>query len=386
MLGPDRPLRTAAIGPGPSPVGREGADPYLAGAVDDFNVYRRALSASEVAALAGDQVGSGDVLHYTFDEASGIAVADSSGNGRTATIVAGSGSQTASSDAATPDHFWVLTPQVPPTTTLTWSPAQPNGNNGWYTTAPSFTLDAKDDFAVVGTQYRIDGGDWTAYTGSPVTVDQQGTHQVEYRSTDTAGNVEATKSATVKTDTVAPTAAFSATVGIVYFGSVPGAPTCTASDATSGPAGCVVSGYDTSVGTHTLTATATDAAGNVGTAEQTYTVLPWTVKGFYSPVDMGGVVNTVKGGSTVPVMFQVYSGTTELTDPAVVTMTVKQVSCAADAPTSEIETLTTGATTLKYDGGQFHYNWKTPATPGACYAVTATTRDGSSITALFKLR
>ncbi|MFE9201261.1 PxKF domain-containing protein [Micromonospora sp. NPDC007230] len=280
----------------------------------------------------------------------------------------------------------VGTDTVAPTTTLTWSPADPNGDNGWYKAVPSFTLQAKDAFAVASTQYRLDGGDWTAYGDAPVLVDQQGTHRVEFRSTDTSGNVEELKAATVKVDTVAPRAEFSATVGIVYFGAVPAAPACTASDATSGPAGCVVSGYRTDVGTHTLTAAATDAAGNVGTATQTYTVLPWTVKGFNSPVDMGGVLNTVKGGSTVPMKFQVFSGDTELTDPALVTMDAKQITCAAGAPTADIEVLGSGATSLKYADGQFQYNWKTPATPGACYAVTATTRDGSSLTALFKLR
>jgi hypothetical protein len=83
-------------------------DPYLAAAVDDFNVYGRALTASEVSALANGQVGAGDVLHYTFDESSGPAVADSSGNGRDATIVASP--QPATSDASVRDHFWTLLP------------------------------------------------------------------------------------------------------------------------------------------------------------------------------------------------------------------------------------------------------------------------------------
>lgn len=279
----------------------------------------------------------------------------------------------------------VGTDTAAPATTLTWSPAEPDGDNGWYRTAPSFTLDARDAFGVASTQYRLDDGEWTAYPGTPVTVDQQGTHRVSYRSTDTSGNAEEPKAATVKVDTVAPRAEFDATIGIAYFGSVPPAPRCTGTDATSGPAGCVVSGYSTAVGTHTLTATATDAAGNVGTATQTYTVLPWTLKGFYSPIDTG-VVNTVKAGSTVPMKFEAFVGDTELTDPALVTMNAKQVACATGAPTAEVEVLSSGATGLRYADGQFQYNWKTPATPGACYAVTATTRDGSSLTALFKLR
>ena len=48
--------------------------------------------------------------------------------------------------------------------------------------------------------------------------------------------------------------------------------------------GCVVAGYSTDVGEHTLTATAQDKAGNTATKEIHYSVLAWTIKGFYSPV------------------------------------------------------------------------------------------------------
>jgi hypothetical protein len=63
------------------------ADPYLNATVDDFNIYSRALSASEVATLAGGQAGAGDVVDYKFDESDGAVATDSSGNGRNATII-----------------------------------------------------------------------------------------------------------------------------------------------------------------------------------------------------------------------------------------------------------------------------------------------------------
>ncbi len=62
-------------------------DPFLTATVDDFNIYNRALSGTEVAALAGGQQGAGNVAAYRFDEASGATATDSSGNGRTATVV-----------------------------------------------------------------------------------------------------------------------------------------------------------------------------------------------------------------------------------------------------------------------------------------------------------
>ncbi|WP_280175119.1 PxKF domain-containing protein [Micromonospora cremea] len=111
-----------------------------------------------------------------------------------------------------------------------------------------------------------------------------------------------------------------------------------------------------------------------------------TLSGFYQPVEMDGVVNAVKAGSTVPMKFEVYSDATELTDPALVTMTVADVACDASAPTEEVESLTTGETSLTYTDGHFQYNWKTPKSPGTCYAIAATTEDGSSITAQFSLR
>jgi hypothetical protein len=91
-----------------------GADPALNATVDDFNIYNRALSASEVAALAAGQVGAGNVVHYTFDETGGTNVADSSGNGLNGTVVVGtSTAATTGTEAATADHFWTLTPTKP---------------------------------------------------------------------------------------------------------------------------------------------------------------------------------------------------------------------------------------------------------------------------------
>jgi len=62
-------------------------DPNLNSDVDDFAIYSRALSASEIGALAGGQAAAGDVADYKFDEDAGATATDSSGNGRDATIV-----------------------------------------------------------------------------------------------------------------------------------------------------------------------------------------------------------------------------------------------------------------------------------------------------------
>ena len=102
------------------------------------------------------------------------------------------------------------------------------------------------------------------------------------------------------------------------------------------------------------------------------------------------VWNSVKGGSTVPLKFEAFAGATELTSTSVVTgFTAKTVACpGSTAVVDEIELLTTGGTSLRYDttGGQFIQNWQTPKKPGTCAQAIATLQDGSTITANFTLK
>lgn len=211
---------------------------------------------------------------------------------------------------------------------------------------------------------------------------------------DVSGNTDSDTRSGINIDKTAPTVLWAggpADGSSHYFGAVPAAATCTAVDGLSGPDGCAVSGHATSVGTHTVTATAHDVAGNAGSDNRSFTVLAWTLGGFFQPVDMGADVwNVVRGGSTVPLKFEVFAGATELTDTTVVdTFTVTGVTCPlTGATTDDIELTTSGGTTLRYDAtaGQFLQNWQTPKKPGVCYRVTMTTDDGSSIGANFKLK
>ena len=76
-----------------------------------------------------------------------------------------------------------------PQTTATLAPT-PIG--AWYSPR-TVTLTAGDATSgVASTSYRLDGGPWTAYTG-PFFVATFGPHTLEFRSTDSAGNVEADK-------------------------------------------------------------------------------------------------------------------------------------------------------------------------------------------------
>ncbi|WP_155849933.1 PxKF domain-containing protein [Arthrobacter sp. H41] len=267
-----------------------------------------------------------------------------------------------------------------PTVSYT-SPAGTLGSNGWYTSDVTATFTATDATSgpAPATQTKLSEGE-----GAAVQVDSP-----EFR--DVAGNITAAgaASATYKIDKTDPTATFNSTVATGYFGSIAAQPTCTATDALSGPASCVVTGYSKAVGTHTLTATATDMAGNTKTATQEYTVHSWEAKGFYQPVDMGGMLNTVKGGSTVPIKFELFAGSTELTDPSQMSFSMGKTACSPTAPSDDIETLAAaGSTSLRYDAtaGHFIYNWKTPTGAGTCYALTMKAADGTTISAHFKLK
>jgi hypothetical protein len=223
----------------------------------------------------------------------------------------------------------------------------------------------------------------------PEGVNQSATGTCE----DHAGNTASDAQVGISIDKTAPTVSLiggPADGASYYFGSVPAAPTCSASDGLSGLDGaCSVSGYSGAVGAHTVTASATDKAGNPGSDSVTYTVLAWTLNGFYQPVDMGGVFNTVKNGSTVPLKFEIFAGSTELTATAdVKSLAATKIACDTSAAIDEIEATSTGGTSLRYDttAGQFIYNWQTPKTAGQCYRVTMTTQDDSTLVAFFKLK
>jgi hypothetical protein len=302
----------------------------------------------------------------------------------TCTATDGSGNE------ATPTTFKVTVkdttaPALTLPDNITEEATGPNGN------VVNYSASAKD---LVSGSVNVD---CTPNSGSTFAIT---TTTVNCSATDAAGN-KATGSFTVKVqDTIAPSnIQFVGSINdgnSFFFGDAPAQPTCTATDSGSGlnAAGCVVSGYSTAVGTHTLKATATDKAGNTATKEISYTVKPYTLNGFYQPIDMNGTVNTVKNGSTVPVKFELFKGATELTSTSAVTsIKYNSIPCGelAGDPEDAIETVATGGTSLRYDAtaGQFIYNWTTPKGAkevGKCYTLTMTAADSSSITAYFKLK
>ncbi|MFY1704384.1 ThuA domain-containing protein [Micromonospora sp. WMMA1923] len=112
--------------------------------------------------------------------------------------------QTASKTASF-DYFRVTTGQVDDTAPVTTAEVSGTPVEGWYTGPVTVTLTATDaDSGVERTEYQLDGAtEWTAYT-EPVEITGDGEHELRFRSTDEAGNVEETKTVTVKIDATAP--------------------------------------------------------------------------------------------------------------------------------------------------------------------------------------
>ncbi|UCE91351.1 MAG: hypothetical protein JSV90_08060 [Methanobacteriota archaeon] len=142
---------------------------------------------------------------------------------------------------------------------------------GDYYVTPSVVvlLTASDDpggSGLASTMYRLDAGAWIEYPAGGIEVDGDGTHTVEFYSTDNVGNEEAVKSETFGIDSTAPS-----TTAEVDGSDV----TLTASDAGSGIAYTMyrVDGgewmeYDdafsvTAAGNHSVDFYSVDAAGNI---------------------------------------------------------------------------------------------------------------------------
>jgi hypothetical protein len=169
------------------------------------------------------------------------------------------------------------------------------------------------------------------------------------------------------------------------------------------------------VGPYPIKPSATGAAiGNyiVTPSNGTLTIGAWSVKGFYQPVgETSSIVlapgvaqpiataatvwNTIKGGQTVPMKFNIYRAvggaqvTTVVDTFAGAGFSVYQLPCSGGSTEDEVPgDLSTGGTELRWDGTQFIQNWKTPKVSGAdlCYRAVITAKDGSTITAFFKVK
>lgn len=141
----------------------------------------------------------------------------------------------------------------------------------------------------------------------------------------------------------------------------------------------------------TVTCSATDTHGNTGTKGFTVIVTGFTFLGFFQPIDNLPVMNSVKGGATVPVKWRLKGqGGLEITDVAAVDaarLEASPINCSGTVAL-DIEFTMTGGTSLRYDptAPQYILNWQTPKQPGTCWQLDVPFMDGTVRSAQFKLK
>ena len=92
----------------------------------------------------------------------------------------------------------------PPVTNISFNPQEPDGENDWYVSNVTVTLNAYDEDGVNVTYYRINSEEWKKYT-EPFTLSEDGEDiLIEYYSVDNTGNVEDVKHITVDIDQTKP--------------------------------------------------------------------------------------------------------------------------------------------------------------------------------------
>lgn len=118
-------------------------------------------------------------------------------------------------------------------------------------------------------------------------------------------------------------------------------------------------------------------------------LLHYNFTGFFQPVDNAPVLNSVKGGSSVPIKFSL-GGNQGLNIFLSGYPISQQVACDTSAPLDDIEqTVTAGGSSLSYDAisDQYNYVWKTDkAWAGTCRQLVVIFKDGSVHTANFKFK
>jgi hypothetical protein len=256
--------------------------------------------------------------------------------------------------------------------------------NGWYTGPVTVHFTCSDALSGIGV------------CPDDVTVTTNGANQsVTRTATDIAGNTANATVSGIGIDNENPTVtSVNVASGSYALGAVPAA-TCTATDSFAGVASCkvaVTGGNANGVGTFTWTATATDRAGNESRTTGTYKV-NYRFDGFLQPINdtahqVGISTSVFKGGSTVPVKFQLRKADGSIVPAAAAPVWLTPLKGAAmSMPVGETST-TAGSdsgTTYRNDAGQYIYNWKTDGS-GYYYRIGVRLDDGQTYYVTIGLR
>jgi hypothetical protein len=242
-------------------------------------------------------------------------------------------------------------------------------SSGWYTTGVEVTISGAP-----GIEYSLDGAPFTP--GTSVSISGTGVHSLGFQGSDGSHG-----SISVPIDVSNPTVTVNATYG---FGQVAHA---VCADSGSGIASCnVPDPLDTSsAGTKTIHVHAEDRAGHVFDADLTYTVLPFAITGFFSPIDNLPALNVVNAGSRVPIKFGLsgFRGLNVFAPgyPA----SQRMISCSGGVTGAAVPITPLGP--LAYDPllDRYQLDWKTEKSwRGTCRQLIVRLRDGTEKRANFR--
>ncbi|MET8161644.1 ThuA domain-containing protein [Sphaerisporangium sp. NPDC005289] len=239
---------------------------------------------------ADEEKGSGvDRTEYQLDGGAWTAYTE-------AIVVSGDGAHTlayrSADKAGNVEDAKTLEVKVDTTAPTTTAASAPANDDGWHNGAVPVTLTAADQASgVASIEYSLDGGAWTPYT-AVVDITGEGQHQLQYRSTDKAGNVEDVKAVTVKIDTKAPTVMVTGVANGAQYGDSQdlkvawqaidngsGLKSVTGTlDGQTITSGTVVALYPLSLAEHTLTVTAVNKAGNTTAQTVKFTIATSTAE------------------------------------------------------------------------------------------------------------
>ncbi|MDQ0897885.1 OmpL47-type beta-barrel domain-containing protein [Paenibacillus sp. V4I7] len=206
-----------------------------------------------------------------------------------------------------------------PVITAAVTAASPDGQNGWYVDEVTVSLAAEDTLSGVATmEYSVDeGANWQTYQ-APVTINQDGSYIIMYRSVDNAGNVETARNISFNLDAHMPSVTISSPVKDNSYNDsgdltlqfnvtddlsgVDNNLTTVTLDGMTVQQATTIPLYSLALGTHTLTVTSSDLAGNT----QSVTVTFQTITNIDSlmalvtrfsgnnGIDNGGIANSLQ--------------------------------------------------------------------------------------------
>ncbi len=253
-----------------------------------------------------------------------------------------------------------------PAITGSLAPATPDGQGGWYLTAPTASWTCADATSGVASCSAA-----TLLGESAVPQQLTGTAR------DAAGHLATSTLGGILVDLADPVVSCGAAPAFVV--GAPGSVSAAVRDLASGPVAALVSAVANTAapGTHSVPLTGRDRAGRSTTVACPYSV-HYQFDGFFSPVS-NDRPNTLKAGQVVPIKWRVTSaGGAPVLDLAAASVSVVDAGCAMGSTADRPQEDTAGNSGLQNLGdGYYQMNWQTPrAYARSCKTVRLALGDG----------